>query len=444
MPDFWSDLPEAEIALRLTRSIPVATYVCKTAPGARVLRFGFLGGPWQQLTGLVPADLRNDPRLVFRLIHSHDQRNWRRAALRAVAGRKPLHWEGRLLVGEEIRWISVQCTPFALSDGGLAWEGVLINITARRRMEEQLRASERHWQEALDHIPTPILYARLIDRLDTFFVNRQFVANFGYTLADIQTSKDWLRRAYPDRDYRARVRLQWQKLVRRIAAAPGTVEQMETRVRCANGRGLDILAFAAVVENRLLISFIDISERKRAEARNHHLARHDRLTGLPNRMRFDERLAAVLSLAACQAERRLAMLFIDLDRFKQVNDVYGHRVGDLLLGAVGGRLRGLVREHDVPARLGGDELVVLIDQAGEAPQVMRVAWRILRALSRPYVIENMRLSISASIGVALFPEHGGDAATLMRRADTAMYVAKTEGGGRVVLWESEAAEQPAG
>lgn len=439
MPDFWSDRPDAEIALRLTRSIPVATYVCKTAPRAMALRFVFLSGPWQQLTGLPPDELKNDPLLVFRCIHPHDYRAWLRSSLRAMARRQPLHWEGRLLLADGVRWFSVECTPAALPDGSLAWEGVLIDITARREMEEQLRAGERRWQQALDHIPTPILYARLIDRLDTFFVNRQFMASFGYTLDDIQTSKGWLRRAYPDRDYRARVRVQWQKLIRRIAAAPGSIEQMETRVRCANGRGLDILAFAAVVENRLLISFVDISERKRVEARNHHLARHDRLTGLPNRMRFDERLEAVLSQAACREERRLALLFIDLDRFKQINDIYGHRVGDLLLGAVGGRLLSLVRERDVPARLGGDELAVLIEQAGGAEQIMRVAWRILRGLGKPYMIENMRLSISASIGVALCPEHGVDAATLMQRADSAMYVAKTEGGSRVVLWEPEAA-----
>ncbi|MFZ2852983.1 MAG: EAL domain-containing protein [Rhodocyclaceae bacterium] len=176
-------------------------------------------------------------------------------------------------------------------------------------------------------------------------------------------------------------------------------------------------------------NFIDISERKATEDRINHLAHHDTLTGLPNRYKLHGRL--VQALASTRRDgRTLALLFIDLDRFKNINDTLGHHVGDELLREVAARLLTCVRESDVVARLGGDEFVVVLTDV-EIPAVGRVAEKILRALARPFRIAGNELRSAGSIGIAVFPEDGGSVEVLMQNADTAMYHAKAMGRNNV-------------
>jgi len=172
--------------------------------------------------------------------------------------------------------------------------------------------------------------------------------------------------------------------------------------------------------------FSDITERKQAEQHIHHLAHHDALTGLPNRMALEARLAQ--SLAEADRNRRsVAVMFIDLDRFKFINDTLGHHVGDLLLIEVAQRLRRTVRASDTVARLGGDEFVVVLP-ALESPAVATtIASNILAALGAPYLIEDKVLHSTPSIGVSIYPQDGGDVGTVMKFADTAMYHAKESG-----------------
>ncbi|MDQ5946225.1 MAG: hypothetical protein QG619_1648 [Pseudomonadota bacterium] len=175
-----------------------------------------------------------------------------------------------------------------------------------------------------------------------------------------------------------------------------------------------------------IASFTDISERKAAEARIDHLAHHDALTGLFNRYNLESRLAQSL-LAAKRENRQLAVMFIDMDRFKTINDTLGHHVGDQMLIEVAQRLLQSVRESDIVARLGGDEFVVtLTSMAGEMDAAL-VAAKILGTLGAPYLIEGKTLHSTPSIGIAIFPTNGDDANTLMRDADTAMYYAKEHG-----------------
>ena len=168
------------------------------------------------------------------------------------------------------------------------------------------------------------------------------------------------------------------------------------------------------------------AERKQGEARIEYLATHDGLTGLPNRMMFSELLNATL-LPAQRYQRRFALLFIDLDRFKFINDTYGHDAGDTLLRELGARFRHAVRASDVIARLGGDEFVLLVQEMNHPDQAINVAKKILAAATEPIVLAGQECQISASVGIALFPEHGGDEQTLMKHADAAMYCAKQGG-----------------
>jgi diguanylate cyclase (GGDEF)-like protein len=170
----------------------------------------------------------------------------------------------------------------------------------------------------------------------------------------------------------------------------------------------------------------EIVERRQAEARAHHMAYHDSLTGLPNRALLSDRLERAM-LAARRDGRKLAVLFIDLDRFKTINDSLGHLTGDNLLKEVANRLCRVVRASDTVARLGGDEFVVLVPGVQAPEECSHVGEKIIEALAAPFPFEGRSLHISPSIGICLYPDDGTDVATLMRHADAAMYHAKASG-----------------
>ena len=161
-----------------------------------------------------------------------------------------------------------------------------------------------------------------------------------------------------------------------------------------------------------------------------HQALHDSLTGLPNRDQLYDRLHAALRTARPGAAHP-ALLLMDLDRFKEINDTFGHQQGDKLLQQVGGRLRGRLRAADTVARLGGDEFAIVLPATGAAA-ASAMAAALLEALDQPFVLEGYRVTLGASIGITLAPEHGQDATTLLRRADVAMYTAKRGGGGHAL------------
>jgi diguanylate cyclase (GGDEF)-like protein/PAS domain S-box-containing protein len=172
-----------------------------------------------------------------------------------------------------------------------------------------------------------------------------------------------------------------------------------------------------------IVSLRDISDRKAQTEALQYQALHDALTGLPNRTLLGDRLRQAIASAA-RDKRPLALLLLDLDRFKEVNDTMGHPYGDLILQQVASRIRELLREADTVARLGGDEFAILPSGATAKEGAVRTAQKVVKAFEKPFVIDDRAFDIRSSIGIALYPEHGDDAETLMRRADVAMYVAK--------------------
>ncbi len=171
----------------------------------------------------------------------------------------------------------------------------------------------------------------------------------------------------------------------------------------------------------------DISESKTAEARIEHLATHDALTGLPNRALFGEILARRLGRKNASYREPCAVLFVDLDRFKSINDTLGHQTGDRVLKAVAKRITAGVRSSDRVARFGGDEFIVLLNELKDGSQAAVIAEQILRSLQLPVQVNGTELRVTASIGVAVTPEDGTDSETLLRHADMAMYAAKEDG-----------------
>ena len=169
----------------------------------------------------------------------------------------------------------------------------------------------------------------------------------------------------------------------------------------------------------------DITERKHSEEHIEYLANFDSLTGLPNRAQLNDHLKYALSLAR-RSKSQLALMFIDVDRFKDINDTLGHSIGDAFLIEIAKRLQLVLREEDIASRLGGDEFILMLPNNG-ADGAARVAEKVLEVISQPYQIEQYDLAVTASIGIALYPEDGVDLETLSRSADTAMYRAKHEG-----------------
>ena len=188
------------------------------------------------------------------------------------------------------------------------------------------------------------------------------------------------------------------------------------------------------------ISLRDLTDRKRDEAHIRHLARHDALTNLPNRYKLEERLSSTLASAA-EAGSEVAVLYLDLDRFKPVNDLLGHAAGDALLTQVAKRLLVEVRPADTVARLGGDEFVLVLADLSGPEKAALTAARISETLRSPFLIEGHRVEIGVSIGIALFPSDGANGEALLRAADTAMYRAKEKARGTVLFYEASMSEQ---
>jgi diguanylate cyclase (GGDEF)-like protein/PAS domain S-box-containing protein len=215
------------------------------------------------------------------------------------------------------------------------------------------------------------------------------------------------------------------------AAAAGQPQQFDWHARRMDGGLFWVevamrLACFSDGQNRLLVVVRDITERKNALERLEFLAHHDPLTELPNRLLLHDRVDQAIALAEREG-RRVAVMFLDLDQFKAVNDSLGHAAGDRLLKDVAWRLRQCVRESDTIARLGGDEFVIVLNNVRDTDGVVEVAEKIHKSVAPPITIDGQEITSTLSMGIALFPEDGRDFDTLMKKADAAMYHAKESG-----------------
>ena len=180
----------------------------------------------------------------------------------------------------------------------------------------------------------------------------------------------------------------------------------------------------------------DVSQRKDMDARVRFLAHHDLLTGLPNRTLFQDRLQQAI-VSAKRLQSRIALLFIDLDRFKSINDSFGHRAGDMLLQTVAARLRSCVRETDTVCRHSGDEYLIVLSALHDPSEAALVASKVVQTFDQPFRLESQELSISASVGISVYPDDGQTMEDLIRNADAAMYLSKRNGRNRFEFFTPE-------
>ncbi len=260
--------------------------------------------------------------------------------------------------------------------------------------------------------------------------NEEWAQIIGYSLRELSpvSIQTWMKHAHPDDLKNSELQLQ-----RHFAGEVDHYES-EARMRHRLGHWVWVLDRGKVTsrtpDGQPLMMYgthQDITQRKQLEETFRHGAQHDALTGLPNRVLLGDRLERAL-LAAQRSQGRLAVLYMDLDGFKAVNDEHGHEAGDVVLRTMARRIQGAIRASDTLARMGGDEFVVLLPEIGDMRKALGQAHKIIEAVSRKVKINaEVTVEISVSIGITLCPDHGSDAQTLMMRADQAMYAAKRSG-----------------
>jgi diguanylate cyclase (GGDEF)-like protein/PAS domain S-box-containing protein len=317
----------------------------------------------------------------------------------------------------------------------IAIVGSVHDITERRALEGKLRESEARYSSTVELAAVGIAHVAVDGRFIWF--NKRFHEMLGYDHDELleRTIKDV---SHPDD---AHLSDRDRSRMHEGAIASLTVEKryvrkdgatIWVRITGAPRRGTDgsLLYDVSIVE--------DITVRKTAEDKVQYLATHDELTGLPNRALFGELLQHAID-AAKRHDRKCAVLFIDLDRFKIVNDSLGHEAGDLLLKEVAERLRRCIRESDVVGRLGGDEFVVLLSEMQEIEAAAETAKRVLASLHAPITIMQHECRVTGSIGIASYPNDAHDAAMLLKHADMAMYLAKDEGKNNFQFYSADMA-----
>ena len=314
----------------------------------------------------------------------------------------------------------------------LLFGGILLSrrfLAQNARLQQTLSESESQLRHLVKDAPLPLLIVRAADQQIVYANERaleQFALNFdsarAHSLADF----------YVEPENRAAL---FEQLSRQ-----GSVRDFEVHLKDVSGRQFWLLLSGQPMRYEgavcLLVALANIDDRKRMQEDMRRKAMHDTLTGLPNRAMFMESLERAIAKAR-RRSTRFSVLFIDLDRFKEVNDTMGHHAGDTLLQAVAQRLGTAVRQSDLVARLGGDEFVILIEEHGGPEEVMIVAQKALAMLQRPVTIDWREADISGSIGIASYPEDGTDVETLVRNADQAMYQAKERGRNNFQFYSAE-------
>jgi diguanylate cyclase (GGDEF)-like protein/PAS domain S-box-containing protein len=390
-------------------------------------------------------DLSNDRfRALYRFhdaLHAEDSKRVLKAGLRALETRQPFAETYRLRCADgAYRWfVGHGQAQYDGQGRAVRFAGSITDVTVLREREAALAraraeadAANERLRDAIESIPDPFALFDSSDRLvlcnqqyaQTFFGGQRFEDIAGKTFEELVRASISAGEAIPpefDGDAEA-----WIAASMRLHRNPGAGE---TLIQTGAGRWYQMRE-RRTREGGIVGVRTDVTDLKASEARVRHLSQHDPLTGLPNRRLLQDRMEQAFTLAR-RNKTQVAILLVDLDRFKVINDVHGHRAGDEVLREVANRLRGCVREADTVARHGGDEFVVLLPELQRTLDATRVADKIVEAVAAPVAVESLEFKVGASIGISVYPADGQESDTLLRLADQAMYRMKQEGGGGV-------------
>jgi diguanylate cyclase (GGDEF)-like protein/PAS domain S-box-containing protein len=384
----------------------------------------------QQMFGYAEEKVASDIGFWEKLCHPDDRERVGVELKACLRGQTPrLFSEYRVLCHDgSWKWIMTRGMVVRRSAEGKALRmiGTHTDITERREREDALRLAATVFEIADEAVIVTNLQNRIIS------VNPAFCTITGYTAEEAIGQKPSLLSA------KTHSMTFYQDLWKALIETGGWRGEVVNRKKTGEIY-VEWLSIKRVLDRQgqpthHVAVFSDISQRKATEERMRHLALHDALTGLPNRTLLTDRLRQAIRKAK-RDSTRFALLYFDLDKFKPVNDNYGHEVGDWMLKEVATRVQDCVRESDTVARIGGDEFVALLPNLQEDEDAMRSAEKIRHALAQPFAFAGQSFHISASIGMAIYPEHGSDAQLLTHHADTAMYHAKKNGRNQVALYQ---------
>jgi diguanylate cyclase (GGDEF)-like protein/PAS domain S-box-containing protein len=327
----------------------------------------------------------------------------------------------------------VEVSVKVIRDESGAQTGTLVSIhdlSHTRKIEESLLESEERFRRVAAEAPFPMMIHA--EDGEVLEINKAWSEATGYTHADIPTIPYWLKLAYEQNPVGTQDVQEIKKIIERMYGIQARVDQGERVIRCKDG-SLRTWHFSAAPVGKLpdgrryVVSMAqDVSERKAAQEQIEFLAYHDALTRLPNRLLAKDHLEQAI-LAAERESCVVALMFVDLDKFKTINDSLGHVIGDGLLKGVAARLRECLRDTDTLSRQGGDEFLIVLNNMRDTESITVVVEKILARLAEPFVIDQHELAISLSIGIAVYPNDGKDFDTLLKQSDTAMYQAKESG-----------------
>ena len=373
-----------------------------------------------RIFGIDPQAGPGDYQRFLQMVPAEDRERVDEAYRASFREREPHEVEHRLITGSgQIKQIRSRWeTHFDALGNPLRTIGTAQDITDLRRMESQMQLLGT----AFHHSGEAILITDHDNRIVT--VNPAFTTLTGYTLEDVAGKNPKLLSA--GRTLPEEYERMWAS-IRQKGYWQGEVwDRRKDGGVYPKWLSISVMRDDAGEIRYHIAHFTDVSAERAAEARLHHMAHHDMLTGLANRFSLKERLEHALAVARRESSR-VALLFIDLDRFKVINDTLGHHIGDELLIQVSQRLRSAVRDSDLVARLGGDEFVVMASGVEQMSSVATVAEKLVKVVGEPYAIGPHTLYTTPSIGIAVYPMDGENGEALMKNADAAMYHAKAAG-----------------
>jgi len=390
-----------------------------------------------RLTGYQPDELLMNKSISYETITDPEDRTLVRDTINeALGAQRPFDIEYRIRHADgEIRWVWERGVGVKDSLGNLhGIEGIIQDITDHKQAFQALREAERRYRSLFDNAIEGIF--RTTPEGQYLDANPALARIYGYeTVADLARSLCDIRaQLYVDPERRTEFM--------RIIKARGIISGFESQVYRKDGQIIWISENArAVTDEHGVVQHYegtveDITERKLYEKRVEQQANYDTLTGLANRSLLNDRLQQSIMTAALYGTR-LAVIFVDLDRFKYINDSLGHHVGDQLLCEMSRRLSSCVREGDTVSRLGGDEFVLLLNGLGEVDAVASLMERLLDEITLPWITQSGQFDVTSSIGIALYPDDGRDARTLLKHADSAMYRAKELGRNNFQFFTEE-------
>ncbi len=402
----------------IAASIPGVVYQRVVSPGGDI-RYTYISEGARDLFGVAPEEILKDPNALFDIFTPEYHATFREKLLTAAKELKMWDVEASIITREgQRKYTHAIARPSRQEDGSVVFDGVILDATRIRQAEIMVQ----HLGRILDRSSNEVYVFKDGD-LRFVQVNQSALDNLQYTHDELMLmtpmelatdfGDDLFSRFLEQLRSGKQNEIYFESAHRR---KDGSIYPVDITVQISSEQAPP--CFVAIVQ--------DITERKRTEDHIRRQASFDALTGLPNRTVFFDHMTLAIA-GATRNNTIFAVLFLDLDRFKDVNDSLGHMVGDELLKMVGKRLKSSIRSIDTVARFGGDEFTIILPEISRDHDAAVISEKILERLSTPFAIENQELFVGASIGITVFPDDAKDEITLLRNADMAMYKAKEEG-----------------